>query len=222
MFSKLWTIYLSIVQSEYLTFWSLFWWPLSAETMSWVTQESERVKSENPEAKYSRSSKFNPVKPDLILFHLFCSLEALQLQSVQVNFSQKLLFLHQLTHNMTTDCSLFMKIVGSEYLQNMLCTQIVAFVLFWQSEQFWYTSCSADVASFWKRFTCKTHNSGEPNFRCGFATFFLFFLTVFCTKRWFQNTEFCNGEQKVSDFSSIFLLNCWSMCQVPIDFGAIF
>ena len=55
---------------------------------------------------------------------------------------------------MTTDCSLFMKIVSSEYLQNMLCTQIVVFVLFWHSEQFWYTTCSANVASFWKRFTC--------------------------------------------------------------------
>ena len=39
---------------------------------------------------------------------------------LQVNLRQKLLFLHQLTHNMTKDCSLFMKIVGSEYLQNML------------------------------------------------------------------------------------------------------
>ena len=47
-----------------------------------------------------------------------------------------------------------MKIVSSEYLQNMLCTQIVVFVLFWHSEQFCYTPCSADVASFWKRFTC--------------------------------------------------------------------
>ena len=54
---------------------------------------------------------------------------------VQVNLCQKLLFLHQLTHNMTTDCALFMKIVSSEYLQNMLCTQIVVCVLFWHSEQ---------------------------------------------------------------------------------------
>ena len=28
---------------------------------------------------------------------------------------------------LTTDCSLFMKIVSSEYLQNMLCTQMVCF-----------------------------------------------------------------------------------------------
>ena len=86
---------------------------------------------------------------------------------VQANLCQKLLFLHQLTHNMTTDYSLFMKIVSSEYLQNMLCTQIVVFVLFWHSEQFWYSTCSTDVASFWKRFTCKAHvflflNHGIP------------------------------------------------------------
>ena len=49
---------------------------------------------------------------------------------VQLNLCQKLLFLHQLTHNMMTNCLLFMKIVSSEYLQNMLCTQIVVFVLF--------------------------------------------------------------------------------------------
>ena len=55
---------------------------------------------------------------------------------------------------MTTDCSLFMKTVSSEYMQNMLCTQIVVFVLLWHLEQFWYTTCFADVASFWKRFTC--------------------------------------------------------------------
>ena len=59
------------------------------------------------------------------------NINTLSMQSLlQVNLCRKLLFLHQLTHNMTTDCSLFMKIVSSEYLQNMLCTQIVAFVLF--------------------------------------------------------------------------------------------
>ena len=51
-------------------------------------------------------------------------------QSVQVNLCQKPLFLHQLTHNKITDCSLLMKIVSSEYLQSMLCTKIVVLVLF--------------------------------------------------------------------------------------------
>ena len=67
--------------------------------------------------------------------------------TLQVNLCQKLLFLYQLIHNVTTDCSLFMKIVSSEYLQNML-------FLFWHLEQFWYTTCPADVVNFWKRFTC--------------------------------------------------------------------
>ena len=49
---------------------------------------------------------------------------------VQVNICQKLLFLHQLKHSMTTDYSLFMKIVSSEYLQDLLCAQIVVFVSF--------------------------------------------------------------------------------------------
>ena len=63
------------------------------------------------------------------------------------------LFLQQITRNMAADCSFFMKIVSSEYLQNMLCTQIIVSVLFWRhSEQFWYTTCSEDVESLesWK------------------------------------------------------------------------
>ena len=80
-----------------------------------------------------------------------------KIPNVQVNLCQKLLFLHQLTHNMTTDWSLFKTIVSSKYLQNMLSTQIVVFVWFWHSEQFWRTTCSADVASFWKRFTCTVY-----------------------------------------------------------------
>ena len=47
---------------------------------------------------------------------------------LQVNLCQKLLFLHQLTHNMMTDCSFielqdqYMKIPWSEHVENMLCT----------------------------------------------------------------------------------------------------
>ena len=78
--------------------------------------------------------------------------------------SEALIF-HQLTHNMMTNCSLFMKVVSSEYLQYMLCTQIVVFGLFWHSGQFWYTTCSADVASFWKRFTCN-ENISRKTYSC--------------------------------------------------------
>ena len=41
----------------------------------------------------------------------------------QVNLCQKLLFLHQLTHNMMTDCSFNYKLKPGE---NMLCTEIVS------------------------------------------------------------------------------------------------
>ena len=43
----------------------------------------------------------------------------------------------------------------------MFCTQIFVCVFFQHSEQFGYTTCSADVASFWKRLTCNIFN--EPD-----------------------------------------------------------
>ena len=54
--------------------------------------------------------------------------------NVQVNLFQKHSFLHQLTHNMTTDC-----------------------FLFWHSKQFVYTTCSQHVLSV--EFSCTEHNS---------------------------------------------------------------
>ena len=64
-----------------------------------------------------------------------------------VNLFQKHLYLHQLNHSMTKDCSLNCEFsTWKLQAQNMLCTQI--FFLFWHSEQFWYITCSADVASF--------------------------------------------------------------------------
>ena len=50
---------------------------------------------------------------------------------LQVNLCQKLLFLHQLTHNMTTDYSLNYEFsTWKMQSQNMLCTQIVLFFCF--------------------------------------------------------------------------------------------
>ena len=64
--------------------------------------------------------------------------------SVQVNNCQKLLLLHQITHNMTTDCQLNHQFSTWKFqVQNMLCTQIV--FLFWYSEQFMCTTCSVLV-----------------------------------------------------------------------------
>ena len=60
-----------------------------------------------------------------------------QIKAVQVNLFQKQLFLHQLTHNMTKDCSLFYLPV-----QYMLCTQIIFLFLLWHSEQFMHNMFS--------------------------------------------------------------------------------
>ena len=50
---------------------------------------------------------------------------------LQVNLCQKLLFLHQLTHNMTTDCSLNCSIHENFKFkpgENTLCTDIVSVI----------------------------------------------------------------------------------------------
>ena len=54
----------------------------------------------------------------------------LESNMIQVNLCQKLLFLHQLTNNMMTDCLLnykfnTWKIPSSEHGENILCTEIV-------------------------------------------------------------------------------------------------
>ena len=75
----------------------------------------------------------------------FCEIFPLLL-TVQVHLCQKLLFLHQLTNNMTTDCSLnykfnkYMKIPSSEHGENLLCTEIV---LTFRTVQNMFSPCSA-------------------------------------------------------------------------------
>ena len=60
---------------------------------------------------------------------LICGTTFLHKHSLQVNLCQKIFFLHQLTHNIMTDCSSelqvqYMKIPSSEDGESMLCTQI--------------------------------------------------------------------------------------------------
>ena len=67
--------------------------------------------------------------------------------STSRSLSELLFVLHQLTHNMTTDCSLNYKFnkwkfqaqnmgkTRGEHEENMLCTQIGFLFLFWHSEQ---------------------------------------------------------------------------------------
>ena len=64
---------------------------------------------------------------------------------VQVNLCQKLLFLHQLTHNMTTDCSLNYKFNTWKFQAQTWGEHVVYRNCFWHSEQFFYTTCSPHV-----------------------------------------------------------------------------
>ena len=60
---------------------------------------------------------------------------------VQVNLWERLLFLHQLIHNMTKDCSLIYQFcTWKQRAQNMLCTKIVYLFLFWHSKRFMCTT----------------------------------------------------------------------------------
>ena len=65
---------------------------------------------------------------------------------LQVNLCQKLLFLHQLTHNMTTDCSLnYYKFNTWKFQAQTWGEHVVYRNCFWHSEQFLYTTCSPHV-----------------------------------------------------------------------------
>ena len=100
--------------------------------------------------------------------------------TIQVNLFQKASFLHQLTRNMTRDCSLnSLKNTSSEHVVFKNCFML----LFWHSKQHLYTTCSILVffgeineqslvilwvnwcknESFLKRFTC--HSGLELWFR---------------------------------------------------------
>ena len=61
---------------------------------------------------------------------------------IQVNLFHKLLFLHQLTHNMTTDCSLNYKLNTWKFQAQTWGEYVVYRFCFWYSEQFLYTTCS--------------------------------------------------------------------------------
>ena len=87
---------------------------------------------------------------------------------IQVNLCQKLLFLHQLTHNMTTDCSLNYKFNTSSNLGRACCVQ----KLFLKFRKIFVhnmlTPCSAkrrasdkDLPVFWSTFEARNHKKLE-------------------------------------------------------------
>ena len=64
---------------------------------------------------------------------------------LQVNLFQKHSFLNQLTHNMTTDCSLNYKFNTWKFQAQTWGEHVVYRNCFWHSEQFLYTTCSPHV-----------------------------------------------------------------------------
>ena len=89
-----------------------------------------------------------------IILVKFVSLWIVIVLFVQVrNPCQKLLFLHQLTHNMTTDCSLNYHFsawkfqaqnMGKTWGEHVVQTNCLLF-LFWHSEQLMCTTCSTHI-----------------------------------------------------------------------------
>ena len=87
--------------------------------------------------------------PHFTRFFLYCEIgrqfRNYTTKPLQVNLFQKLLFLHQLTHNMTTDCSLNYKFNTWKFQAQTWGEHVVYRNSFWHTEQFLYTTCSHHV-----------------------------------------------------------------------------
>ena len=99
------------------------------------------VRPDWPQCIYSHSfitCPFEMTNKTPSQFLIFC-------EWIQVNLCQKLLFLHQLTHNMTTDCSLKYEFNRWKFQAQTWGEHVVYRNCFWHSEQFLYTICSPHV-----------------------------------------------------------------------------
>ena len=97
-------------------------------------------------------------------------------KAIQINLCQKLLFLHQLTHNMTTDCSLNYNFNTWKFqAQTRLCTEIVSEIqIFFCTQHVLPMFCKKK--SFWQRFTCTWTIWRKPNnYVLGFTIFLCLF-----------------------------------------------
>ena len=82
----------------------------------------------NPKGKYISGLKIRVDPPVFNTKWPYKVWTSISEQTVQVNLCQKHLFLQQLTHNMSKDCSLNYEFsTWKLQAQNMLCTQIVLF-----------------------------------------------------------------------------------------------
>ena len=103
----------------------------------WLQRSSLQIQLSSLSPSLLLISKQLKVMPFLVTSFSSCT--------VQVNHCQKLLFLHQLTHNMTTDCSLNYKFNTWKFQVQTWGEHVMCSNCFWHSEQFLYTTCSPHV-----------------------------------------------------------------------------
>jgi hypothetical protein len=89
-------------------------------------------------------NNFNPIWILIVLIYQIWETSRNMLKK-HVNLCQKLLFLHQLTHSMTTDCSLNYKFNTWKFQAQTWGEHVVYRICLWHSEQFLYTTCSPHV-----------------------------------------------------------------------------
>ena len=132
----------------------------------WISKRNRIVNVQLFLGYYLFNDSWNLMKKWSVFFNLITWI------ALQVNLCQKLLFLHKLTHDMRSDCSLkYMKIPSSNlgrtcYVQklfltfrNICCTQHVLPIF-------------CKMKRFWQRFTCTV-----PSFHCENWYFLSFTLT---------------------------------------------
>ena len=101
------------------------------------------------------------VKVCIQLVYFSFQKKSFQDHQIQVNLCQKLLFLHQLTHNMTTDCALNYKLITWKFLaQNMGRTCCVQ-TLFLTFRTISVHNMFSKKKSFWQKFTYKEKQQFE-------------------------------------------------------------
>ena len=119
-----------------------FWWVLKSISKSatfFLLWKKENASSPGP--KIPRTKIYSGLSSLLILYLLCKTLyvsffhPCFILNLLQVNQLQKLLFLHQLTHNMTKACSLNYKFSTCSVHENCKLRTCCAHKLFWMSKQ---------------------------------------------------------------------------------------
>ena len=105
---------------------------------------------------------------------------------IQVNLCQRVLFLHQLTHNMTTDCSLNYKFNTWKFQAQTWGEHVLYIYCFWHSERFLYTTCSPHLLQK-EELLINIYRRLIKSAEAWIVGSFLFYNVLFC----FRTSFFC-------------------------------